>query len=73
MKWRPIESAPTDGRAVLVAEGAAAGEAKFHEGHGWWWAGNDPTDAWGRQVYPTHWMPLPEPPMQQLGKSGGMA
>lgn len=71
MNWQPIESAPTDGTCVLVAEGAAVGEARcYSEGEGWYWAGNAPTDSWGGRVYPTHWMPLPEPPSQTVGAVG---
>lgn len=62
MIWQPIETAPVDGTYVLVADGQTVGEAKFHEGEGWWWAGNHPTDSWGSAIYPTHWMPLPSPP-----------
>lgn len=65
MSWQRIETYrpgidPTD---VLVAEGAAVDEARWHaDERQWWWAGNDPTDAWGEQVHPDHWQPLPMPP-----------
>lgn len=61
--WRPIETAPKDGKNVLIASGSGeVGEARFHGEDGWWWINNDPTDAWGSEVYPTHWMPLPAQP-----------
>lgn len=56
MEWQPIETAPKDGRDILVMDGD------------WltigWWSGEE----WCRQDLhlslsnPTHWMPLPEPP-----------
>jgi hypothetical protein len=62
--WQPIETAPTDGRAVLVANEVGVGEAQYFEGEGgWWWANTAPTDYVDGQVErPTHWMPLPDPP-----------
>lgn len=62
MSWQPIETAPLD-TPVIVFDAPAVGEARHIEDHGWYWAGNDPTDVWGGQIYPTHWMPLPEPPI----------
>lgn len=67
--WKPIETlSPTQEPPtfVLIAERKpdgtyVVGEARYFEA-GWRWAGNDPTDHWGREVYPTHWMPLPRPP-----------
>jgi len=61
MSWRLIDTAPEE-NDVIVSDGHAVGEARWHEGHGWYWAGNHPTDACGYQIYPTHWMPLPDPP-----------
>lgn len=62
-KWNPIETAPNES-AVLVAVGGAVGEAFLRGKDGWWWAGNDPSDSWGGQIYPTHWQGLPEAPPQ---------
>lgn len=63
-EWQPIETAPKDGRGVLVSNGQAVGEATFFaEYDGWWWAGSCPTDYCDFQVdNPTHWMPIPDPP-----------
>lgn len=52
---------------VLIAEKKpddtyVVGEARYFGDQGWRWAGNDPTDHWGREVYPEYWMPLPAPP-----------
>jgi hypothetical protein len=35
----------------------------------WWAAGNHWSDAHGEPQYPTHWMPMPEPPMDPLAES----
>lgn len=61
--WQPISTAPTDGTCVIVStiEGCV-GEAKCYDGDKWYWAGFDPTDYVDGSVYPSHWMPLPEPP-----------
>ena len=61
--WQPIETAPKDGACILVAE---YGDVKVAE---WFrtlscWLG--PYDGNGdpEVMYPTHWMPLPEPPSE---------
>lgn len=60
MKWEPIETAPKDGRQVLLANGA-------HVDQGWW-EDDDGETGWFSWLCfpakgePTHWMPLPEPP-----------
>jgi len=60
-EWFPIETAPKDGRRILIAGhydcirwtaiGAWA-EGEFH---------SEP-DKFSPLRFPTHWMPLPEPP-----------
>lgn len=78
MNWRPIdELAPTiePPTFVIIAElkpdgSYAIGEARwFGDKDGWRWAGNDPTDHWGREVYPSHWMPLPDAPTQDSARA----
>jgi hypothetical protein len=66
MTWQPIETAPKDGRSILVANARASWEARWLEG-AWYEPNNDPTDAyaWGRPAYDGEllgWMPLPDPP-----------
>lgn len=70
--WLPIESAPRDGRGIIVidmtAEKPEAGQAWFK--HGVWTAVcPDGAIALEAEVYramtwptPTHWRPLPSPP-----------
>ena len=64
-----MENAPQDGSPVLVGHAAEQWrcEARLSPGVGWYEFNNDPIDAWGRELFPTHWMPLPEPPAK-----GGM-
>jgi antirestriction protein len=71
--WQPIDTAPTtpdeDGRLpfVLVACDSCGGpyvcEAYFDMDRKEWWPANTcDSDPHGMNIYPTHWMPLPEPP-----------
>lgn len=61
MKWQPIETAPKDEmfiyyqkrdgkRCVGLAYHTVSGELCDSEGN------------WHERLYPTHWMPLPDPP-----------
>lgn len=62
--WLPIESALDAGydSDVMVAGDDWVTVARLIDGQ-WWELNNHPTDAWGHQLYPTHWMPLPTPPV----------
>jgi hypothetical protein len=67
--WRPIESAPRDGRPIIM------GFVNDFSCEGYW-MGNSSLNHWGETGWfamdsdvlcehpwnPTHWMPLPEPP-----------
>lgn len=69
--WRPIETAPRDATRILIAmprEEGAVCEAwwatDYEGGPGYW---STPPSGAGRGYtiladYPTHWMPLPDPP-----------
>ena len=65
MEWKPIETAPTDGKQVILANIKAGWVST---GYSRWqdsiprplWDSLDP-DGIGR-CNPTHWMPLPELP-----------
>lgn len=78
-EWQPIETAPRDGRALLLW-GIYAGEingikdvqvidvgyysnGKSDYGSEGWWNSSG-GDAYACWVRPTHWMPLPNPPKQ---------
>jgi hypothetical protein len=65
--WQPIETAPKDGRAVLLWIPAPAGMVELC-----YWNTAKDQDHWLEscgfrlQEQPTHWMPLPEPPQMPL-------
>lgn len=67
-EWQPIETAPKDGRHVLVVAGdqpPAVYEAYYEEDgdRGWFQANTHWTDPHDGSLYRvTHWMPLPDPP-----------
>jgi hypothetical protein len=72
MNWHPIETAPRDGTEVLVCRTYAHNRPEYavahnyDDGNGWrdvgdiGWAGM----YGGEDNQPTHWMPLPPPPVQ---------
>jgi hypothetical protein len=60
--WQLIETAPSDGRPILVWGGAVisdGGMATVQLADGDWWRMRKKD---GSSTPPTHWMPLPEPP-----------
>ncbi len=64
--WKPIESAPKDGRWLLgwEADGEfmdAPGYIIMHFNNGAW---ERDGDEFSLYVEPTHWMPLPLPPQE---------
>lgn len=67
-KWQPIETAPKDGRDVLVWDEETRttihwGNAAHVLIYGWIKIAHaDPQDPDLMQPQPTHWMPLPQPP-----------
>lgn len=58
--WQPIETAPKDGGIILVWDDGVA-LAWWHE-QGYW------TEDEGMISRPTHWMPLPKPPVTVASK-----
>lgn len=66
--WATIESAPRDQRIIVWGTQTGmpgskpfAAMAEFDTGLGW--VSSDPTDNLKFQLSPTHWMPLPTPPL----------
>jgi len=69
MDWQPIETAPKDGRTVILvdweqvcmlSDGPLLGACYWHSGLNEWVGAGGSAD-----VDPaTHWMPLPAPPVQ---------
>ena len=67
-EWQPIETAPQDGRRIIgcyVPDGDAAvvrWKAGHGDWHGYWNLDVCGSYAEDGEWWPTHWMPLPEPP-----------
>lgn len=73
MIWRTMDSAPKDGTDILLARPMSVWIAYWKDGHDrigeygarCWVPRDAPSDWWNyvdEPDYPTHWMPLPEPP-----------
>ncbi len=62
MDWRPIETAPRDGRPILTYRGA--GLMAVAEPYRAGWKISDGM----KIINVTHWMPLPKPPTTNLEK-----
>jgi len=67
--WRPIETAPKDGTTIWACHWRMAhrGMLSFWEGR-WQLVDELENLPKGYGFEPTHWMPLPEPPISQEGK-----
>ena len=68
MEWQPIETAPKDGSAIL---GAWQCLNKTWDMDAMFWFEEDGEGAWfdyfgDYDHSPTHWMPLPEPPKEEV-------
>jgi len=60
--WQPIETAPRDGSDIIVYRPKFDGDYIPIVGVDYWFKGY----TWGRSrrdCQPTHWMPLPKPPV----------
>jgi hypothetical protein len=68
MNWKPIETAPKDGRFILAYFDASFFYASKFDVVCWnGWGGGVWRDSSGFNCVstePSHWMPLPEPPIQ---------
>jgi hypothetical protein len=65
-EWLPIDTAPMDRTAVLIADDDIVGEGYYHdEEKRWYWANTSPGDYPDpHQPFPTSWQPMPKPPHQ---------
>lgn len=62
LEWQPIATAPRTGIALLLAQPWRSGYDTRLIGHyANGWVIHDGRELW--DVEPTHWMPLPEPPL----------
>lgn len=65
--WKPTSSAPHwPYLRALVCDDGVVMEADWKPGErppgtGEWWPANTDSE-YGSQIFPTHWMPIPEPP-----------
>ena len=57
-QWQPIETAPRDGRRLILLYGPSRFPQVAYS-NTWWTAG------FSAENKPTHWMPLPKPPENQ--------
>jgi hypothetical protein len=78
-EWQPIETAPKEDREVLVTDGFDIWQARYIDEDtdgvcGYWtsdYVGFECYDCWPKhrielgkaKIKLTHWMPLPEPPL----------
>jgi hypothetical protein len=66
LEWQPIETAPKNGKDILVAAPGFTPELAWWDAEDvWlkgWHCGGGRSDTYGPSFEPTHWMPLPAPP-----------
>lgn len=65
MKWKPIETAPKDGEGVLLYIPDYPGDvqaASWSEDCWCLWGLSSVRFRFDEELFPTHWMPLPEAP-----------
>ena len=62
--WQPIETAPKDGRSLLIWSADEGIDLAHHNDWGRWQVQEtaDYDNEYFVDLKPTHWMPLPEPP-----------
>jgi hypothetical protein len=72
MEWQPIETAPLDGSYVIVDLNGKVGPAFYEKSTskksekkglpvGWVWIDECDQYVYGKEIFPTHWMPFPSP------------
>lgn len=62
--WRSIDTAPRKTRVEILLVNKDTRRYAL----GWWMQNNDGSGFWtsvGGYIYPTHWMPLPQPPAEE--------
>lgn len=61
-QWQPIETAPRDGKPILLGHEHAVFSGYWHQRYQGWTDGS--CDQFGDFwiAHPTHWIPLPAPP-----------
>lgn len=71
VKWQTIETAPKDGTRILLwgtchADGASRFDTQPMAVAGIYSDGweTDPADYYTVEVRPSHWMPIPKPPLK---------
>ena len=70
--WQPIDTAPKDGTDILLFRSGAVHRGRwekqrYHERPKPYWSDDLERGLgviWCREHPPTHWMPLPEPPVE---------
>ena len=68
--WKPIETAPKDGQAILVTDGMHCYCVEWDEEFDWWTVDDNKLGPFRlRGSAPTHWMKLPEAPGPADGES----
>lgn len=64
-EWQPIATAPKDGTVIWGCDAVRGydGKVVYTQSHEWMCVG---FNQFGMDIgfYPTHWMPLPKPPVQ---------
>lgn len=70
MEWQDINTAPKDGTRILISSGRGISAVEWLDNEIEYWHVDD--NKHGpfalRGSAPTHWMPLPKPPVEENGK-----
>jgi hypothetical protein len=78
--WQPIETAPRDGREIILGSvygftcaGFWSDTPNYWSDYGWFEESDRAAcDATRKPFAPTHWQPLPEPPTAPEHRGGGV-